>query len=159
MAETLGSLIDKLSIKNLRSWHLEEMIAGKNGTKTEVEVEELKAKLETVEWQRQDLQQELDAFFDGALEGKVKIRDEKVKLYDNPAAVSAEGMDDLGNAISELALRNIKLWHLEDEVRRTDIPHAEVVRLKREIDTANQERNNFIDKIDEILWVQANKRK
>ena len=82
-----------------------------------------------------------------------------MKLYDNPAAVSAEGMDDLGNAISELALRNIKLWHLEDEVRRTDIPDAEVVRLKREIDTANQERNNFIDKIDEILWVQANKRK
>ena len=148
MAETLGSLIDKLSIKNLRSWHLEEMIAGKNGTETEVE-----------EWQRQNLQQEIDAFFDGALEGKVKIRDEKVKLYDNPAAVSAEGMDDLGNAISELALRNIKLWHLEDEVRRTDIPDAEVVRLKREIDTANQERNNFIDKIDEILWVQANKRK
>ena len=157
MAETLGSLIDKLSIKNLRSWHLEEMIAGKNGTETEVE--ELKAKLETVERQRQDLQQEIDAFLDGALEGKVKIRDEKVKLYDNPAAVSAEGMDDLGNAISELALRNIKLWHLEDEVRRTDIPDAEVVRLKREIDTANQERNNFIDKIDEILWVQANKRK
>ena len=157
MAETLGSLIDKLSIKNLRSWHLEEMIAGKNGTETEVE--ELKAKLETVEQQRQDLQQEIDAFFDGALEGKVKIRDEKVKLYDNPAAVSAEGMDDLGNAISELALRNIKLWHLEDEVRRTDIPDAEVVRLKREIDTANQERNNFIDKIDEILWVQANKKK
>ena len=157
MAETLGSLIDKLSIKNLRSWHLEEMIAGKNGTKTEVE--ELKAKLETVEWQRQDLQQEIDAFFDGALKGKVKIRDKKVKLYDNPAAVSAEGMDDLGNAISELALRNIKLWHLEDEVRRTDIPDAEVVRLKREIDTANQERNNFIDKIDEILWVQANERK
>ena len=157
MAETLGSLIDKLSIKNLRSWHLEEMIAEKNGTETEVE--ELKAKLETVEWQRQNLQQEIDAFFDGALEGKVKIRDEKVKLYDNPAAVSAEGMDDLGNAISELALRNIKLWHLEDEVRRTDIPDAEVVRLKREIDTANQERNNFIDKIDEILWVQANKKK
>ena len=26
MAETLGSLVDKLSIKNLRIWHLEEAL-------------------------------------------------------------------------------------------------------------------------------------
>ena len=31
MAETLGSLVDKLSIKNLRIWHLEEVLEKNSG--------------------------------------------------------------------------------------------------------------------------------
>ena len=38
MAETLGSLVDKLSIKNLRIWHLEEVL------EKDSDSEELKAK-------------------------------------------------------------------------------------------------------------------
>ena len=48
-------------------------------------------------------------------------------------------------------MSNIKLWHLEDEVRREDLPDADIVKIKRTIDTNNQERNNFMDKVDEIL--------
>ena len=33
MAETLGSLVDKLSIKNLRIWHLDEALEEKNASK------------------------------------------------------------------------------------------------------------------------------
>ncbi|MBT7272003.1 MAG: DUF4254 domain-containing protein, partial [Nitrospina sp.] len=54
-------------------------------------------------------------------------------------------------AVSKLAMSNIKLWHLEDEVRREDLPDIDVVKTKRKIDTNNQERNNFMDKVDEIL--------
>ena len=43
MAETLGSLIDKLSIKNLRYWHLDELIQQENSSN--LKTEELKAKL------------------------------------------------------------------------------------------------------------------
>ena len=32
MAETLGSLIDKLSIKNLRYWHLDEEVQAKDAS-------------------------------------------------------------------------------------------------------------------------------
>jgi hypothetical protein len=48
-------------------------------------------------------------------------------------------------------MSNIKLWHLEDEVRREDLPDTDIVKTKRKIDTNNQERNNFMDKVDEIL--------
>ena len=40
MAETLGSLVDKLSIKNLRIWHLDEVLENDRASNRE----ELEAK-------------------------------------------------------------------------------------------------------------------
>lgn len=149
MAETLGSLIDKLSIKNLRYWHIDEVIQAKGAS--DPQMEELKAKRDLVDSQRKDLLGEIDAFLEAALAGEVKIRDEKVKLYKNLNVASSDGLNNLGKAVSGLAMSNIKLWHLEDEVRREDLPDSEIVKTKRTIDTTNQERNNFMDKVDEIL--------
>ena len=149
MAETLGSLVDKLSIKNLRLWHLDEAIEAKG--KSHPETAQLNAKRELVDRQRKDLAEEIDAFVASAIEGKVKIRDEKVKLYQNRNVTSADSIVDMGQAIGELTIRNIRLWHLEDQVRRTDLADAEIVACKRQIDTANQERNDLMDKVDEIL--------
>ena len=149
MAETLGSLIDKLSIKNLRYWHIDEVLQAKDAS--DPQMEELKAKRDLVDSQRKDLLGEIDAFLEAALAGEVKIRDEKVKLYKNLNVASSDGLNNLGKAVSGLAMSNIKLWHLEDEVRREDLPDSEIVKTKRTIDTTNQERNNFMDKVDEIL--------
>ena len=150
MAETLGSLVDKLSIKNLRLWHLDELIEAKGK-----DTAQLKEKRDLVARQQQDLTKEIDDFLIAAYQGKIKIRDEKVKLYQNKNVTSADGIVDMGKAISELSIRNIRLWHLEDEVRRPDLTDAEVVVCKRKIDTANQERNDLMDKIDEILEKQV----
>ena len=79
MAETLGSLIDKLSIKSLRYWHLDESIQKEDIS--DPKSIELKAKLDLVDSQRQELRDEIDAFLVAALAGDVKICDEKVKLY------------------------------------------------------------------------------
>ncbi len=157
MAETLGSLVDKLSIKNLRLWHLDEILEQSNGS--DPKRKELEAKRELVLKQSQDLMDEINGYFALALEGKVKIRDEKVKLYDNKNVRSTDAIKALGLAVSELAMTNIRCWHLEDEVRRTDLPDAKIVQIKRKIDATNQERNDLMDKIDEILWNEAEKKK
>ena len=149
MAETLGSLIDKLSIKNLRYWHLDEDSQARDAS--DPQKQELMAKMELVDRQRKELLEEIDVFLNSALAGEVRIRDEKVKLYKNRNVTSAEGVNNLGEAVSKLAMSNIKLWHLEDEVRREDLPDTDIVKTKRKIDTNNQERNNFMDKVDEIL--------
>lgn len=149
MAETLGSLIDKLSIKNLRYWHLDETAQARDVS--DLQKQELMDKMELVDRQRKELLEEIDVFLSSALAGEVRIRDEKVKLYKNLNVTSAEDVNHLGEAVSKLAMSNIKLWHLEDEVRREDLPDADVVKTKRKIDTNNQERNNFMDKVDEIL--------
>ena len=54
MAETLGSLVDKLSIKNLRIWHLEEAL------EKDSKSEELKGKRDLADKQRQNLVQEIN---------------------------------------------------------------------------------------------------
>jgi hypothetical protein len=149
MAETLGSLVDKLSIKNLRIWHLEEVL------EQDSDSEELKAKRDLADKQRQNLVQEINGFLVAALRGEVCIRDEKIKMYTNTNVSSSDSIKKLGEAVSELAFRNIKLWHCEDEVRRTDLADSEIVKIKRRIDTTNQERNDLMDKVDEILQFES----
>ena len=156
MAETLGSLIDKLSIKNLRHWHLDELIQQENSS--DLKTEELKAKLIIVESQRKDLLNEIDIFLAAALAGEVKVCDEKVKLYRNTNVSSLENVSKLGEAVSELAMSNTRIWHLEDEVRREDLLDSEIVKLKRKIDQNNQERCNLVDKVDEILGKATNQK-
>ena len=152
MAETLGSLVDKLSIKNLRIWHLEEALEKDSGS------EELKAKRDLADKQRQNLVEEINGFLVAALQGEVCIRDEKIKMYTNTNVSSSDSIKKLGEAVSELAFRNIKLWHCEDEVRRTDLADSEIVKIKRRIDTTNQERNDLMDKVDEILQVESERK-
>ena len=149
MAETLGSLVDKLSIKNLRIWHLEEAL------EKDSDSEELKAKRDLADKQRQHLVQEINGFLVAALQGEVCIRDEKIKMYTNTNVSSSDSIKKLGEAVSELAFRNIKLWHCEDEVRRTDLADSEIVKIKRRIDTTNQERNDLMDKVDKILQAES----
>ena len=155
MAETLGSLVDKLSIKNLRIWHLDEALEQKNAS----DYAELKARRDLADKQRQNLVNEINDFLVSALKGEVCIRDEKIKLYANTNVSSSDSIKKLGEAVSELAFRNIKLWHCEDEVRRTDLADVEIVKIKRRIDTTNQERNDLMDKVDEILQSQSEEKK
>ena len=131
MAETLGSLVDKLSIKNLRIWHLDEALEQKNAS----DYAELKARRDLADKQRQNLVNEINDFLVSAFKGEVCIRDEKIKLYANTNVSSSDSIKKLGEAVSELAIRNIKLWHCEDEVRRTDLADVEIVKIKRRIDT------------------------
>ena len=155
MAETLGSLVDKLSIKNLRIWHLDEALEQKNAS----DYSELKAKRDLADKQRQNLVNEINDFLVSAFKGEVCIRDEKIKLYANTNVSSSDSIKKLGEAVSELAFRNIKLWHCEDEVRRTDLADVEIVKIKRRIDTTNQERNDLMDKVDEILQIESEEKK
>lgn len=143
MAETLGSLMDKLSIKNIRLWHLDEAKGITEG---------YKEKKELVQKQRDRLILEIDEFVQAGLQGKVSLREEKVKLYNKPEDKGLFGyVSRIGEAMNQLALENIRLWHLEDDIREEGIADSRIADLKREIDRANQRRNDLIDKVDELF--------
>lgn len=49
---------------------------------------------------------------------------------------------------------NYLLWHEEDIARRTDVSDAEIAKVKRSIDGYNQQRNDWIEKIDDEISTQ-----
>lgn len=49
-------------------------------------------------------------------------------------------------------MKNFLLWHEEDRARRDDLGYEHVYRAKRAIDQHNQERNNFMERIDEFIY-------
>ncbi|KAF0095402.1 MAG: hypothetical protein E1N59_897 [Puniceicoccaceae bacterium 5H] len=65
---------------------------------------------------------------------------------EEPQASVQEGLLSL---IEENHLRNYLLWHEEDVARRDDLGAEAVHQAKRAIDRYNQQRNDFMEKIDQ----------
>jgi len=144
LAETLGSLVDKLTIKNIRLNNLR-----KKGSKKKINI---------VQSQRKELIEEMNQFLARVSKRKVKLKDEKVKLYKQPK-VEEKILATLGALVDRLCQKNMQLWHLEDEARRSDVNDAYIGRIKRKIDITNLSRNDLIDRIDELLERKVKKSK
>ena len=160
MAETLGSLIDKLTIKKFREHYLRETLKPSNrvgfrqgrGKIKNFPFPDLKKKLKLVQSQEKDLIKEINSFIIAAVKGKVKISYEKLKIYNVHKDIGRiPKLNSLGQTISCLAQKNLELWCLEDEARRRDVGYAYIGKIKRKIDRANQQRNDLIDALDELL--------
>ncbi len=148
MAETLGSLVDKLSIKSIREFHLQEMRGAKN---KRFSLRQLEVKLKILQRQKKFLLKEIEEFITAAPYRKAVLKDEKLKLYNRPQKSKLNRSVSLSEAMDALTRKNLQLWHLEDEARRKNLSLSSVGRIKRKIDIANQQRNDLIDKIDELL--------
>jgi hypothetical protein len=72
------------------------------------------------------------------------------KWHDEPATPAPSAPDHLRLA-GENHRRNFDLWHTEDEARRNDLGPDHVCQAKRAIDKFNQQRNDFIQQMDEWL--------
>ena len=149
MAETLGSLVDKLTIKDIREYHINQMVILKD---KKFSRKELTDKLRVLKRQKDEIVKEIDVFVLAAIKGKISLRDEKLKIYNDLKDVGRIVItNSMGEAISGLAQANLKLWHLEDEARRKDVTLSYIGKIKKLIDPANQQRNDYIDRIDQLL--------
>jgi len=155
MAETLGSMVDKLTIKEIRGFHLQEMLDNKDN---KFPAEQIKEKLKILESQKKDLIDEIDGFVVLASKGQIRVTEEKLKIYNAVKDIGNIPQEiNIGQAISGLATKNLELWHLEDEARRKDVELSYIGEVKRKIDLTNQQRNDFIDKIDRIFEKEIQK--
>ena len=148
MAETLGSLVDKLAIKSIREFYIEKGVRSKSaGCSLQA-----KKRLEMLIKQKKALLKEIDYFIQESANSGIVPRDEKLKMYNKPSLVGNIGsISSMSTAIDKLVKKNLKLWQLEDEARREDVSLAYIGGIKRKIDAVNQQRNDLIDKIDELL--------
>ena len=81
--ETIGSLIDKISIIELKRYHMKEQTKRKNVDKTHIK--ECCAKLQILNQQQNDLIQELDKLFEDIVLGKKQLKVyRQFKMYNDP---------------------------------------------------------------------------
>lgn len=69
--ETIGNLVDKLTIVNLKLWHLEEIAHEQSASDSEVAA--AKRKIDVLNLQRHSLIEELDTLLQEVITGEKKV--------------------------------------------------------------------------------------
>jgi hypothetical protein len=136
MAETLGSLCDKLTIVKLKRWHSEDA-----------------DRLQSLAAQEKQMHDEIDEFMSAAIGGHIPV--ERLtfaanKVYKKEGNVVADLHGSIGEVISQLADVNCRLWHVQENVYEFEaVPANEKDGVIKELAILNLERNKCIDKLDE----------
>ena len=138
MAETLGTLSDKLTIVKLKQFHTED-----------------EARLNSLANQESQLQNEIDEFLKNALIGQIpleKLTFSSNKVYKKEGNEIQEISGSLGQIFSILAETNCKLWHVQEKVYEFEIvPENEKNNVVKELAILNLERNKCIDEMDKAF--------
>jgi hypothetical protein len=75
-----------------------------------------------------------------------------IERWDNDKTLLPPDEVVLLQEVLELHRYNYILWHYEDIARRKDVDAETIADVKRDIDKANQKRNDTIERIDEWLF-------
>ena len=135
MAETLGSLCDKLTIVKLKEWHTEDP-----------------DRRTSLESQERQLREEIDGFVRGAASGSIPI-DRLVfaanKVYKREGNAVAPVAGTIGEVFSQLAWVNCQLWHEQEKVYDFgSVPADQKDAVVKQLALLNLQRNECIDRID-----------
>jgi hypothetical protein len=143
MAETLGSLIDKLTIVKLKQWHSED-----------------EKKLESLSFQEKQLQEEINYFVEAGLAGEIPFEHlvfKSNKVYKKSKFDPKSDLNNsLGQKIAGLAEINCKLWHEQEKVYDFEnVPVSEKDNVINNLAVFNLERTNYIDEIDQNFQLKV----
>lgn len=135
MAETLGTLCDKLVTVKLKQWHSEDP-----------------ERLRNLAAQEEQLREEIDEFVGAALAGDIpaaRLTFAANKVYKKEGNEIAEIGGSVGQIFAQLAETNCKLWHVQEKVYEFEaIPAEEKDAVVKQLAVLNLERNECIDRLD-----------
>lgn len=135
MAETLGTLADKLTTVQLKLWHTDDP-----------------ERTRSLEAQQKQLQDEIDEFVAAALAGEIPI--EKLtfaanKVYKKDGNAIPDFRGTIGEIFAQLAAVNCRLWHVQEKVYEFEqVPMDQKDEVIKQLAVVNLERNQCIDKLD-----------
>ncbi len=143
--DTVGSLVDKLSILEIRKGHTKE-----SGS--------IRILNESAERLKKEIDEKILKILEGEICDEWAIKQPKLKNYahqDN----HLEKSEGLAKVIQNLIEANIKLWNIEDTRRNKSL--ADDVRLEAadQISVWNKKRNDAMDNIDKEMWLLAGTKK
>lgn len=136
MAETLGTLCDKLATVKLKLWHTDDP-----------------DRLQSLAIQEKQLANEINEFIKDALSGQIPL--ERLtfaanKVYKKEGNAVSEFNGSLGELFAQLAETNCRLWHVQEKVYEFEkIPVDQKDGVIKELAIVNLERNQHIDRLDE----------
>ena len=138
MAETLGTLSDKLTIVKLKQFHTED-----------------EERLKSLKKQEKQLQNEIDDLVKDAVSGKIppeKLTFSANKVYKKEGNETQDLIGSIGQVFGFLADTNCKLWHVQEKVYEFEtVPAEKKDGVIKELAILNLERNNCIDEIDKLF--------
>ena len=144
MAETLGSLCDKLTIVKLKQYHNEDL-----------------DRLASLFQQEQQLIIEINLFISDALLGVIpfeKLSFASNKVYKQKGNETRNINGDIGIVFAELAKVNCDLWHEQEKVYDFEqVPDTEKNLVIKKLAILNLERNKCMDLINEKLIELCNR--
>jgi hypothetical protein len=135
MAETLGSLCDKLTILKLKEWHSQDQ-----------------EQLKSISFQEKLLQNEINQYILCAVEDSIVLEHlafSSNKIYHKEDNSINEFHGNIGEIFSQLALINCKLWHQQEKVYEFHkVPPKKKDNVVKSLAVLNLERNQCIDEIN-----------
>ena len=138
MAETLGTLCDKLTIVKLKQYHSED-----------------KERLLSLEQQQNQLTVEIEEFILDAVSGVIpinKLTFQSNKVFKRPGNEIQEIKGTIGNVFGKLAEINCTLWHEQEKMYEFEIvPVSEKDKVVKQLVVLNLERTRCIDVIDDFF--------
>ena len=144
MAETLGSLCDKLTIIKLKQWHSED-----------------ESRLQSLAVQEKQLQEEINEFISNAVSGEIpseRLTFASNKVYKKEGNYVPDVLGSIGEIFSQLAHVNCNLWHEQEKVYEFEkVEASEKDRVVKQLAILNLERNKCIDGIDKNLQTMVEK--
>ena len=84
----------------------------------------------------------------------VRLQEEATRRWHEPAEMPA-AVSELDVLVLEQHRANFDLWHEEDEARDPEATPEKIVQIKKAIDRLNQRRNDLMERIDQMLLVEA----
>jgi hypothetical protein len=138
MAETLGMLCDQLTIVKLKQFHTVD-----------------KERLNSLEKQSIQLQEEINEYVNNAIQGKIPV--ERL-TFDSNKVFKTEGNEigevdgSFGEVMYQLADVNCQLWHEQEKVYEFEkVPVEEKDKVVKKLALLNLERNKCIDRINMLF--------
>ena len=135
MAETLGTLADKLTTVKLKLWHTDDP-----------------ERTRSLELQEAQLQNEIDEFVAGAVLGNIpidKLTFAANKGYKKEGNIVPELQGTIGARFSQLAEVNCRLWHVQERVYEFEqVAMEEKDEVIKQLAIVNLQRNQCIDQLD-----------
>jgi len=144
MAETLGSLFDKITIIKLKQFHSSDL-----------------ARLNSLREQEKRIQKEIDQFASSALNGLIPLNQlsfKSNKVFKRRGNKISQINGNFGKLFSLLAEVNCNLWHVQEKVYEFEkVPVEDKDNVIKQLAVLNLERNKCIDEIDKNFIKLVNK--